>query len=140
MRRNTFLLAFILLPLAACKSHACPDDREAEAPAKLSDAPLVQDGGRMCFSDAGTGTMGSITVAYWGDEMDDLALLYRAGFEAAGWAEGCPYETQNEYCFRKEDRAVSLTLSQTESPRLGAKLSAPSIHVAVSWYSGLDPR
>jgi hypothetical protein len=130
---SRYVSVLIALLLCGCLNQPCVDE-SAEAPAKLTDAPLVQDGGQICFASPDQGyTMGMVTVMYWGDEEDALELAYRAGFEAAGWVEG--FESGPDILnFRKGDVLIQISLSKGETPRFGHKFDSPSLRADASWY------
>jgi hypothetical protein len=98
--------------LLACRSHPCGDEK-GSAPDQLADAPIVQTDGKT----------GSLLVMYWGDQRDELGLVYEAAFDVAGWKQDCgPQIDEHHYCFEKDNLMVQLHLDQSETPRLGAKM------------------
>jgi hypothetical protein len=127
---SRIVLATFALLLAGCRSHPC-GEHEAEAPPKLAEAPIVQEGGKICHANEG-----NVTVMYWGDHTSELGLQYRAAFDAAGWKEACgEWASKDQLCFEKGDLRVDLHMTQTETPRFGAKAWSPSISVMV-FYDG----
>jgi hypothetical protein len=126
-------LASLALLLVACRMHPC-GEHEAEAPPKLADAPIIQEGGKICHADTTNEASGSVTVMYWGDERSKLGLLYTAAFDAAGWKEACgEWASKDQLCFEKGDLRVDIHMTQTETPRFGAKMWEPSISAMVFW-------
>lgn len=127
-------IASLAVFLLACRVHPC-GEHEADAPAKVADVPLVQEGGKICHADHSSDATGTVDIMYWGDHMSELGVQYMASFDSAGWAQcGEDNPNKNQYCFEKGDMRVSLNLSQTETPRFGAKAWSPSITVFVHWY------
>lgn len=98
----------------------------------MAEAPLIQEGGKICHADPTTAT-----VMYWGDHMAELGLQYITAFDAAGWEQNdCgPYASKDQLCFMKGNQGISLHMSQVETPRLGSKMPAPSISVMAFHHS-----
>jgi hypothetical protein len=126
----------VLAPLflLGCRTHPC-GEYEADAPAKLADAPLVQEDGKICHADESNVATGSLQVMYWGDHRSELGVKYMTAFDAAGWEQcGEGQLADHRYCFEKGDVRIDLKLDQTETPRFGAKAWSPSITAFVHWY------
>jgi hypothetical protein len=116
--------------LCACRTHPCGDE-EGTAPAELAKLPLVQDGGKICFASSNAADKSEeATLMYWGDEIGSVTAAYVTALDGAGWKSfECAVASKDRLCFASGERKLFLTTTQSETPRLGSKLMAPSITV-----------
>lgn len=132
VNRTTLSLSLALaLLLCACRSHPC-DDEEATPAGELAELPLIQEGGKVCFASTNAiDKSEEATLKYWGDSVGTLTGQYVHALDAAGWGqrECGPFGSKDLLCFEKAGQTLYLTMTQTETPRMGSKMMAPSITV-----------
>lgn len=133
MNRKLFLSAFALLGVAGCRAHPC-GDRSAELPAELAALPLIEDGGKVCYVH-----QGQADIMYWGgkEKRAEISTRLVIKMNAAGWAQFdlsgpyAPPPREGEFRFRKDDQKLFVQVTQSQTPRMGAKIPTDSIQVTV---------
>jgi hypothetical protein len=134
-RTATICLVLLLSISTGCRAHPCGDAR-ASLPERLAELPFVSEGGRVC-NVVDDDTVMFASVEYWGDDTRELGERYTTAWVAAGWEpRTCSVLSTDELeklCFRSGNQFVELHLEQTETPRLGSFMPAPSISVSAYW-------
>lgn len=116
--------------------HPCGDE-SAELPGVFEDAPLITDGGRVCYARGS-----EATLMYWGgrDRMSEIVVQLLGRMDGAGWAQ---YQSDNPYAprpdpekpvyvFRKGKEEIGVRIHPAKTPRFGAKFDSESLTFYVS--------
>jgi hypothetical protein len=136
MHRTSTICFILLLSISTgCREHPC-GDQTGSLPERLAELPFVNEGGRVCHV-VDDDTVVSASVMYRGDDIRELGERYATAWVAAGWeSRTCAVlasDNIERLCFRSGNQYVELHLEQTETPRLGSRMRAPSISVSAYW-------